>query len=64
METFVVRILRPVGDVGDDGDGNDDGPRLRGVVRHVSRGHEEQFSSGDELIEVLRDATFDGSESP
>ncbi len=54
METFVVRLWRGI-------EGDDE---LRGVVRHVSSGSEQRFSSARELEAALRGPAVAGASGP
>lgn len=56
METFVVRVLIPVGE------SEGEGRRLRGTVQQVSGGTDLPFATGDELLDVLRTSTFERGE--
>ena len=48
MDTFVVRVLGPMAD------GGEEETSLRGVVEHVASGTSDRFRTADELVSFLR----------
>jgi hypothetical protein len=48
MDTFVVRVLGPMAD------GGEEETSLRGVVEHVASGTSDTFRTADELVSFLR----------
>jgi hypothetical protein len=53
MDTFVVRVWRPVGEGPGDDPATASVQEMRGIVRHVGSGTESPFEGGDELVHLL-----------